>query len=239
MRPGLSESLVTVLKADTPAPVTLSAPHDGILGINDFGHPLIERTCGNKRRDLNTGKIAAGIFENIASSGLPVGLVTGNIQRRFVDFNRPPQDALEDPILLAPYYYYHKSIRGMAQSSRLKYGKEGSIVLEFHGFERETLYDVVLGTRNRSTIRHGNPDIKLAYLLRSKGYRVFVPEKKPIHPTGNDRFRGGYTTTSISRLFDMTTIQIEIAPWLRCGNETETRKLSSVIGEFLLDSYHT
>ncbi len=102
-------------------PVILTCPHDG---KEDPGVP--ERTGSasgcpplTKRRDLRTRQITEGVAQLLLDiSGEAPYVVIAEFHRKFIDANRSPDCAYEDPKAKQFYDEYHNTIRHFVSEIR-------------------------------------------------------------------------------------------------------------------------
>ena len=126
------------------APIILSAPHGGTLS-----YPFPERSCtGNQVciLDANTRQLAqATSNEFFALTGLRPYVVIALGDRKYIDFNRSPDEAYDSPDAARFYDFYHDAIDSFMQDIRDEYGR--GLMLDIHG--QSAIPDQVLrGTKN-------------------------------------------------------------------------------------------
>lgn len=236
-----------VIERNTAPRVIITVPHDGILQ-NDLGGLLQRRSKGCCGRDKHVWPIAKDVVMH--SVDVPIAAVRLLMSRAFVDGNRAwpvrgvgnghedGQTAFDDPYIASVYEGYHASIRRLVEASIHAYGIEKNLLIDLHGFGRQPSfapsggYDLILGTANKTTIRHGTTDEQLAQFFIERNYNVFLPEAKP--HSGGDPYSAGYTTCIYSLLYGINTIQIETAPWFRSKEGQERGELlAQHFAEFL------
>lgn len=232
-------SLTTTHEPQTPPPVILTIPHDGILGPITSWSPF-GRRGGIRVRDRRVWELARTILEG---AQIPVGVVRGKAPRWMIDYNRYCAEAFEHPILKIVYDEYHSTIQNILEKSIRVYGGKRCLLLDIHGFKNQPPYapeggfDVILGTANRRTIHHGNIDRELGIFLAEYGYSVYIPEEKPFLPETPDPLSGQFTTRHYSMIYGINTIQLEISPKHRYGNPKATKRLAFAINNFFSNYY--
>ncbi len=202
-------------------PVILTCPHDG---KEDPGVP--ERTGSasgcpplTKRRDLRTRQITEGVAQLLLDiSGEAPYVVIAEFHRKFIDANRSPDCAYEDPKAKQFYDEYHNTIRHFVSEIRAENGGLG-LLFDIHGTDNEP-DTIFLGTGDGSTIaRLLQVDSQamwrrrsLRAFLEAAGYKV-SPEKPGVPET----LPGGFTvrTYGSSNTEGLDAMQIEIGSRLR------------------------
>jgi hypothetical protein len=188
-------------------PIILTAPHGGREAI-----PVVEprraadTTSGrwggvHKGSDLNTDLLAQGITAEIAKiTGKEPYLVVAKFQRKYIDVNRPPDLALEDPRARPYYDYYHQAIRGFVDEVR--HAHPAGLLIDVHGESKGP--DVIMrGTLNGRAVerllRRAGVDAVtgphgIFGQLETNGFEVFPGNDVP--PSGHSEdagFTGGYS----------------------------------------------
>lgn len=119
-------------------PVILCAPHGGRAAI-----PAIEprRVQDNSpgpwggvhtSADTSTDVLASGIASELRKlTRRDAYLVVAKFARKYIDANRPPELALEDPRARRYYDYYQHSIRRFVDEVRTKY--RAGLLIDVHG----------------------------------------------------------------------------------------------------------
>jgi len=207
------DQYVKTLTACAPSRALVTVPHDGV-GEALFDPFVPKRHNGCIVRDCGVWPI---VRDMIAEA--PVNVVRGLLPRWYVDYNRDAAEAFESPHFAASHAQYHGAIFAQVKQVLRWFGAQELVAFDVHGFSNQppyaprSGYDIVLGTGNRSTILHGNPDRALAEHLRACGYEVFLPEVAVQNPRAGhiDYLNGGYTVHRIAREFGVNAIQIEIA----------------------------
>lgn len=237
-----------VIEPKKRSPVVLSVPHDGMSG-KDLAGLFEERKAGFKGRDIHVWPVTKDIMLAAETSA-----IRGLMPRAFVDYNRSwPQainyyplsqkeahTALDDESLAGAYYSYHNTIDRLIRRSIDTFGKENTLLLDLHGFKKQppaAQFDLILGTGNRTSIPHGDVDRRFAEFMRSRSYRVFLPEAIPVGPE-EDYYSAEFTTRHHTEKHGINVIQIEIAAWFRTRENAPLGiKLAADIAEFLRTEY--
>ncbi|MCA3180506.1 MAG: N-formylglutamate amidohydrolase [Burkholderiaceae bacterium] len=196
---GAYDPAGTVLAAAGTLPLILTVPHDGADALGW----IAARTRGAVVRDVGTRSLA----ERVASvlerrTGRRPYLVVALFSRRYLDANRPEQDAMESPDALPAYRAYHDRVAAFVSELRAAF-PAGALLLDVHG-QGDEPGTTFRGTRGGLTTkalldRHGiaalQGDGSLIGLIAAKGYTV--------HPAvGSDdlredrRFAGGHTVAT-------------------------------------------
>jgi hypothetical protein len=179
-------------------PIILSAPHGGtgtIEGVPERnGEGMKTGGAGFfAGRDTGTEELAYDVAAAIEKRfGKKPYAVVAKVHRKFVDFNRPVDIAIEDQNARPTYDYYQKTLETYCKevTSRFRSG----LLLDIHGqaTDRETVFR---GTRNGSTVKHLRATFgeeahtgpkSLFGLLNSRGWKT--------NPTSlSDKEYSGYT----------------------------------------------
>lgn len=244
----ISSNFSVVLSYRQPSRVIISVPHDTLVA-GDFYQVFKPRQTGVTVRDLYVWPIANEVVHLSHGLGVSVDAIRFLMSRVYVDVNRAltkelnldpdaqDQTALDDQSLVPVYEHYHNELAKLVERSIDKFGSENILLIDLHGFGKELGYDLILGTANRSTIPHGNPDINLAEFVENKGYSVFLPGIKPISPEG-DPFDAGQTTRWYAKHYGINVIQVEIfSSFRKKGSEEKGKRLAVDLSEFLSTSY--
>lgn len=194
--------------ANAASPIILSIPHDGLLQNDGEFRFLKLRSNGIKSHDPHVWSFV----KQILLSKL-VHVVRGLVPRCYIDYNRSPEQALEESLLLPWYDYYHDSIGGIVEGLLSKYLPENILLIDIHNMRSLQPvygnYDVILGTCNKKTVV-SDVDVCLAKVLRDDDFEVFLPETRPVR-NKPDLFRGGFTVRHYAEAYKINAIQIEIA----------------------------
>jgi N-formylglutamate amidohydrolase len=192
-------------------PILLTAPHggrDAIPGIalrDVKAKPRLEdwRKYGGAiaEADTNSHILALRVAAEIGKlTGKEPYLVVAKFSRKYIDANRPPELALDDPKALPYYGYYQDAIRRFVEEIRGRY--PAGVLLDVHTQAKGP--DVLMrGTQNgravaRLTQRAGAESITgpsgLFGLLERNGFKVFPGNDVPPQGRSEDAgFNGGYT----------------------------------------------
>ncbi|MGH7304595.1 MAG: hypothetical protein ACRELZ_14980 [Candidatus Rokuibacteriota bacterium] len=188
-------------------PIILIAPHGGRVAIpsveprraKDGASPQWGGfvTGGDRDTDLLAQRIAAEIAR---LTGREPYLVVAKFQRKYIDANRPPELALEDPRARPHYDYYHRSVRRFVDEVRTNH--PAGLLIDVHGQSKSP--DVVMrGTLNDRSVgrrlRRAGVDAVIGPSglfgqLEANGFRVFPGNDVPPRGTSEDAgFNGGYS----------------------------------------------
>ncbi|MFM8221434.1 MAG: hypothetical protein ACKOJF_21185 [Planctomycetaceae bacterium] len=199
-RPVALESPRVVVRAGE-LPILLSAPHGGTLPIPGVpprkGEGLETGPAGFfTGRDGGTEELAYELAAELRRRfGKPPYLVVSRVHRRYLDPNRPPEIAYEDPDAAPAYEAYHGAMTKFCgeMTSRFRCG----VVLDLHG--QGTAADTVFrGTKNGQTTRRLQDlfgvaaqagEQSLFGLLASRGVKV---HPQPLDGREASGFTGGY-----------------------------------------------
>lgn len=200
-----------VLVQQGTLPIILTVPHGGRQAIAGIEERNTEGKTGGKGGgrwggfvkggDLNTDILAQHIAAGIqAITGKAPYVVLAKFKRQYIDANRPPEIALDNPKARPYYDYYHNAVRGFIAEIRGKY--PAALLIDVHGQRYEP--DVVMrGTINGRTVtrllqRAGVPAVTgpdgIFGQLEANGFRVFPGNDVPPRGTAeNAGLNGGYT----------------------------------------------
>lgn len=195
-------------------PIILTVPHGGREAIPGIDERNIEGKSGGKGggkwggfvkgSDLNTDILAHAIVTQIRElTGKTPYLVMAKFHRKYIDANRPPEIALDNPKARPYYDYYHETVRSFIGEVLGKY--PAGILVDVHG--QHDAPDVVMrGTHNGRTItqllkRAGVPAMTgpngLFGQLEANGFKVFPGNDVPPRGTAeNAGLNGGYTVST-------------------------------------------
>jgi N-formylglutamate amidohydrolase len=203
-------------------PIILSAPHGGREAITGVavrrGIGVSQFTTG---RDHNTKELAEGIASKLLERlGRKPFLVIAGFDRKYVDANRPSQDAYESEEARPYYEAYHRALAEHCENVRKLWGQ--GLLLDLHGQSTET-EAIFRGTDNLKSVtdlerRFGQAALSggksILGLLERNGYKVF-----PAAAGGDreQRYTGGYTTRTYGshRGTGIDAIQLEFGTNLR------------------------
>lgn len=196
-----------VLSQPGSLPILLTAPHGGQLSIPGVG-VRNTRDKGkdsdryNTGRDPETDRIAIGIAKelNRTLGGDPY-LVVARFDRLYIDANRPPDIAFDNPICRPVYERYHGMIRMYVDDLRAKF--KAAVMIDVHG-QHKFPGAMVRGTLNGKSVRNlvarGGFDAVIGPkgmfgLLEKEGFDVFPSNRLPPTDRHEDGgFNGGFTT---------------------------------------------
>lgn len=224
-------------------PVILSAPHGGQGGMPGVavrkGEGLEKGARGFRtERDVNTEllafEVAAALQKKLRKKPY---YVVAKFHRRYIDANRPPDIAVEDPKARQVYDAYHGTLAKFCDEVRRAYGH--GLVLDIHGQSsaRDTVFR---GTQNGKTDRllvqrfgekvHAGPE-SFCGLLAAQGVKV--------QPTDTRRetagFTGGHIVHTCGAREGIGAIQLEFGSDLRSKAELKTTaaKTADAIAAFV------
>jgi N-formylglutamate amidohydrolase len=179
-------------------PLILTVPHDGGDSIGWVG----VRTQGTNVRDVDTRDLAEEVAEVIQKkTGKRPYLVIAKISRKYIDVNRPEEDAIESPDAAPAYRAYHAKVAAYVAEVSAKYPK-GALLIDVHG-QSEEADTIFRGTGSGKTVKallkkYGNSAIQgegsIVALLQEKGYRVF-PSVQDSSLKEHPHLNGGYTVS--------------------------------------------
>ncbi len=212
-------SFVTVEMGDLP--VVLSAPHGGTMALP--GIP--ERLNGTTVLDTHTYDLAQVVRAQLALlTGRKAYLVAARASRKFVDFNRSPSEAFEDPAVAPVYAYYHDSLRTALAAAKAQSATGALLVdLHAHGGAEDVIYR---GTKNGATA-----DLRTLYRQPRGLLTELLARDLKVYPdhsggTENPALNGGFIVqtyglsgTGPSRL---NAVQLEFGAAYRSSKATET-----------------
>lgn len=142
--------LVFVRAGDIP--ILLSAPHGGRRAIPDVPE---RKADGEKQfvtsRDDNTAELTMKLAEELEKHlhGKPF-VVVAHFERKYLDVNRPAEDAYEVDAAKLVYERYHAALRQSCQTIR-KHWPHG-LLLDIHGQAAEP-DKIIRGTANGDTVK--------------------------------------------------------------------------------------
>jgi N-formylglutamate amidohydrolase len=215
------DQLITVRKGTLP--IVLSAPHGGrtaLVGVAERRGAGVDKF--RVVRDDNTAELADKLFAQIEKKlgGKPY-LVVAHFERKFVDVNRPPAGAYEDPKAKPFYDAYHQALADFTKEVQKDWGR--GLLLDLHGQGAEA--DAVFrGTANGKSVKALTDRFGQAALtgpksvlgqLDKQGVRVMpannADEKE------DKRFNGGHTVRTYGSHDGnaIDAIQLELGGTLR------------------------
>lgn len=194
-----ADTLVTTQPGELP--IIISAPHDGTLDVPNAqprrGIGLEAKPGGFvTARDTGTSDLAQAIANRIAEHfGKRPYLVINHAHRKFMDPNRPPQEAYEESATQAVYEQYHNFLSQACSEVRDRY--QSGLLLDIHGqgSRRDTVFR---GTQNGRTVQllkdrfgegaHSGNESFFAMLRERK--LIVYPD--PLDGTEQAGFTGGF-----------------------------------------------
>jgi N-formylglutamate amidohydrolase len=226
-------------------PIILSAPHGGTREI--AGVPPREGTglpTGGSGfvtgRDVGTAELAQEVAAAVERRfGKKPYFVIAHSHRKYLDPNRPPHIAYEDPDAKPAYDRYHGTVAGYCRDVQQKF--RTGLLLDIHG--QSSAKDTVFrGTKNGLTVSllrerygdaaHDGPESLFA-LLKSRGWKV---HPDPFDGREQSGFTGGYIvqTYGSHQGYGIDAMQLEFGMDYR-GAESRQRisaALADVVGEY-------
>lgn len=246
LRADEPKDYIMVQKGDLP--IILTAPHGGRKAIPDVEVRKGETQSGTTKfvtgRDENTYELTQKLAKELETrlKGKPY-IIAAKFERKFVDANRPPQDAYEGPKAQVYYETYHKAIKDAADEVRKQWGR--GLHLDIHGQAAEK-DSILRGTQNGKGVTdlvkeygsaaHLGPK-SLFGRLAKEGFNVFPPvdSKDPEHKG----YTGGHTigTYGSHQGTRIDAIQLEFGSSLRTTKALDTthQKAASAIEAFVRD----
>ena len=193
-----------VLVQSGTLPIIFTAPHGGRAEVPGVGVRKIEGKPWphyNNGGDTNTDLMIQAVAREINRlTGSDAYIVMAKFQRRFIDANRPPEVAFDNPGAEPAYRYYHKMIRHFVDEVRQRY--PAGLLIDVHG-QAKFPDHLIRGTINGRTVskliaRDGQTAITgpkgLFGQLEINGFVVFPANDVPIGGTSEDAgFNGGFT----------------------------------------------
>lgn len=232
-----------VIHASGDLPVIVTAPHGGRLPIPG----VAERQGTNvarfqTRMDSNTDLLAESLAVAMERKiGRRPFIIAARFHRKYLDANRRPEEAFENPEAKAVYECYHEAVAQACRAVTQRWGF--GVLLDVHG--QAALRDSVLrGTRNGQTVVHllqrsGREAVygqgSLFGQLALQGFNVFPPvgSEGPEHPD----YTGGYTVGKHGSAEGGTVdaLQLEFGADLRRSDTIEATadKLASAVAAFV------
>lgn len=202
-------------------PVILVAPHGGSLAVPG----IAPRTNGATNQETRTKELAEAILVNLESRhGQRAYAVIALFHRRYVDANRAPEEAYQQPAAKPYYDTYQSAIRGYVDEIR-RQSPNGGLLIDIHG-NADDPGTINRGTRDGLTMQQvlaaQGPEALVGRnsifgRLQALGYAVFPPSGPVARSPENPAFNSGYTvlTHGSHRPGGVDAIQIEIGSDLR------------------------
>lgn len=217
---GRGEDLTGLVEIQSGTlPIIISAPHGGTLEVPDVpprkGEGLPKGASGFfAGRDTGVEELAHAVSAAIEHRfHMKPYAVVARSHRKFIDFNRPPNIAYEDPDAKPVYDAYHNALKEFCADIHRRFGE--GLLLDLHG-QGSDRSKVFRGTQNGRTVlllkqRFGDSAVtgstSLLGLLKSQGWRV---HPDPLDGREQSGFLGGYIVSSYGRPDEgMDAIQLE------------------------------
>jgi N-formylglutamate amidohydrolase len=240
------EVLVEVRRGELP--IILSAPHGGTLQIQGVpprqGKGMKEGPSGFFiGRDGGTTELASELADAIEQRmGKRPYMVLSKVHRKYLDPNRPPEIAYEDPDATPVYQRYHGSLGTFSREILQKY--RSGLLLDIHGqgTSKSTVYR---GTGNGKTVtrlreRFGEQshsgEESFFGMLHELGWQVH-----PYPADGKEQsgFTGGYIvqTHGSHRPEGVDAIQLEFGADYRdkANRKKIARELAEAVEDYLTE----
>ena len=225
-------------------PVVISAPHGGNLEIPGVpprkGEGLEAGPAGFRVvRDGGTEELALEVARQLAErmKGRP-SFVISRVHRRYVDFNRPPEIAVEHAQARVIYDQYHTAVADAVRTIREKHGFGLLIDIHGQGSSAETAYRgtsnglTVTGLRKQFGEEFHSGENSLLALLKKRDWKV---HPDPFDGKEQSGFTGGHIVRSYGshRSDGIDAIQLELGGNYRktAVRERIARELADAIAE--------
>jgi len=226
-------------------PVVISAPHGGNMKLPGVeprtGEGLESGPAGFRVvRDGGTEELAMEVARQLAvrMNGKP-SFVISRVHRRYVDFNRPANIAVEAPSTQVVYDQYHQTLSESVRTIRSKHAC--GLLIDIHG-QGTSASMVYRGTSNGLTVSgmksmlgeesFSGPD-SLCGLLKKKGWKM---HPDPLDGKEQSGFTGGYIvrTYGSHQLDGIDAIQVEFGADYRKAavRERVAKQLAESIAEY-------
>ncbi len=209
--------LVEIQSGDLP--VIISAPHGGTLEVPDVPPRKGEGMPKGARGFFAGRDTGAEELAHVVSAAIehrfhrkPYAVVARS-HRKFIDFNRPPNIAYEDPDAKPVYDAYHNALKEFCSQIHRRFGE--GLLLDLHG-QGSDRRKVFRGTQDGKTVsllqqRFGDSAVtgstSLLGLLKSQGWSV---HPDPLDGKEQSGFRGGYIVSTYGKPdVGMDAIQLE------------------------------
>ena len=207
-------------------PIVVIAPHGGREAVPGIrirqGKGVTQFKTG---RDSNTAELAETIAIRLGEKlGAKPFLIVARFDRKYVDANRPSDQAFEAAQARPFYTAFHTAVEQTCKQIRRVWGR--GLLLDIHGQAAEA--DVIFrGTSQGKSV---------AYLLQSFGQQALTGPQSllgqlavrgyRIMPAGNEpesRYVGGYTTQTYGshRTTGIDAIQLEFGSQLRARDNLD------------------
>lgn len=189
-------------------PIILTAPHGGHEAVPNVAPRNIEgKPRGGSAFEITTDGNTDIIAQNIAATikvltGKEPYLVIARFQRLYIDANRPPEIAFDNPIARPFYDYYHRTVRSFVDEIRANY--PAGLLIDVHGQVKDPNV-LMRGTQNGRSIRSLLARSGVTAVtgpkgiygqLAANGFAIFPSNDVPPGGTSeNAGFSGGYTSS--------------------------------------------
>ncbi len=195
-------------------PLVISVPHGG----REEPERMAFRRSGNRRADIYTMELAGDLFSSLESVWGRPYLAAGLIRRSIIDYNRPLEEAYEDPGAAPHYRDFHHALEESVAECLKKLGV--CLLLDIHGSRGTGSGDphVILGTCRYVSMPPGAVRL-LTDLMAGEGWRVRHDTEGP--------YRGGF----IIRRYagdGVLGVQLEISREVRLGTDLRAEFASSL-----------
>lgn len=240
-RPVAVESPRVVVRTGE-LPILLSAPHGGTLPIPGVpprrGEGMAAGPAGFfTGRDGGTEELAYELATELRRRfGKPPYLVVSRVHRRFLDPNRPPEIAYEDPDAAPAYETYHGAMTRFCgeMTQRFRCG----VVLDLHGqgSQADTIFR---GTKNGQTTRRLQDLFGIEAQTGERSlFGLLAREQLKVHPQPLDGreasgFTGGYIvrTYGDAARWPIDAHQLEMGADYRSesGRRATARKIAAAL----------
>jgi N-formylglutamate amidohydrolase len=221
--PPKPEEFVHIQKGTLP--IIVSAPHGGKKAVPGVAERL---GVGVKQfatvRDSNTDLLAERLVTHLEKElGGKVWVVVARFERKYVDANRPPDEAYESDKAKPYYDAYHDPLIAACKAVKTTHG--AGLLLDIHG-QGAWPDTICRGTQNGKSVkllkeRHGwdavtGKDSVLGRMERA-GYRVFPRATDGEVAKEDPRFSGGYMVGNYGSHtgYAIDAIQLEFGNLLR------------------------
>ncbi|MCL6610832.1 MAG: N-formylglutamate amidohydrolase [Peptococcaceae bacterium] len=205
----------SLLRKRGKIPLVISVPHGGM----EEPENLFFRGSGNRRADMLTLDLAAGLAGSLETAWGRPYLVAGLIRRSIIDYNRPPEEAYEDPEAARHYLIFHRALEESVGECLEKHG--ACLLLDIHGCRGAGpgAPHVFLGTGKCAAMSPSAVRL-LTDLIAGEGWRVS-------HDTGGP-YRGGFIIRHYASGDGVMGVQLEVSREVRLEPVLRTRFSSSL-----------
>jgi N-formylglutamate amidohydrolase len=226
-------------------PLVISAPHGGTKAIPEVpprkGEGLKTGPSGFfTGRDGGTEELALAVARELDERlpGSPSWVIS-SVHRKYVDFNRPPEIAVEHPRARVVYDEYHTALREAVR--RIREDFPHGLLIDIHG-QAASAVTAYRGTSNGLTVRglkdRGGDEAvfgasSLPGQLKSAGWTV---HPDPFSGREQSGFTGGHIVRSYGshRPDGIDAVQLELGAKYRAAADRErvSKELASAIIAF-------